>query len=184
MERRSFTLQFNLVNATLEAYPSLLYEVTAELAPSTATTTPTTFVHQYDSRNRFAHQFVDRILAMTNARTAYRENDVRGASPVRLVVLLYDQIIQDLTQAAQAMEQDEIELRTQRIDHAILLIGHLQSPLDFVKGGKVAKDLDNFYNVLRQNLVQVQFHPSKSGIDRSDHGRAGGARSMDRSGAR
>ena len=103
---------------------------------------------------------------MTNARTAYRENDVRGASPVRLVVLLYDQIIQDLTQAAQAMEQNEIELRTKRINHAILLIGHLQSPLDFVKGGKVAKDLDNFYNVLRQNLVQVQFHPSKSGIDR------------------
>jgi len=103
---------------------------------------------------------------MTNARATYRENDVRGASPARLVVLLYDQMIQDLTQAAQAMEQNEIELRTKRINHAILVIGHLQSPLDFVNGGKVARDLDNFYNVLRRNLVQVQFHPSKSGIDR------------------
>jgi flagellar secretion chaperone FliS len=101
---------------------------------------------------------------MMNPRVAYRENDVRGASAVRLVVLLYDQIVQDLSQAADALEQKDIELRTKRINHAILVIGHLQSRLDFDNGGKVAKDLDNFYNVLRQNLVQVQFLPSKAGI--------------------
>jgi flagellar secretion chaperone FliS len=101
---------------------------------------------------------------MTNARNAYRENEVRGATPVRLVVLLYHQIIQDLTQAAHALEQNDIELRTKFLNHAILVIGHLQSPLDFENGGKVAKDLDNFYNVLRQNLVQVQFFPSVASI--------------------
>ena len=101
---------------------------------------------------------------MTNARTAYRENDVRGATAARLVVLLYEQIIQDLTRAAQAIEQNDIMLRTKLINHAILVIGHLQSPLDFDQGGKVAKDLEHFYNVLRQNLVQVQFFPSKAGI--------------------
>jgi flagellar biosynthetic protein FliS len=101
---------------------------------------------------------------MTNPRSAYRENDVRGASAVRLVVLLYEQIIRDLTHAAQAFEQNGIELRTKYINHAILVIGHLQSPLDFPNGGKVAKDLDHFYNALRQNLVQVQFFPSKTGL--------------------
>ncbi len=101
---------------------------------------------------------------MTNPRSTYRENDVRGASAVRLVVLLYEQIIRDLTHAAQAFEQNEIELRTKYINHAILVIGHLQSPLDFANGGKVAEDLDHFYNVLRQNLVQVQFFPSKTGL--------------------
>ncbi len=101
---------------------------------------------------------------MTNPRTAYRENNVRGASAVRLVILLYEQIIQDLTQAVQAVEQNDIERRTKLINHAILVIGHLQSPLDFENGGKVARDLDHFYNVLRQNLVQVQLHPSKAGI--------------------
>ncbi len=101
---------------------------------------------------------------MTNPRTAYRENDVRGASAARLVVLLYDQLIHDLSQALQAFEQNEIELRTKRINHAILVIGHLQSPLDFNSGGKVARDLDQFYNALRQSLVQVQFLPSKAGF--------------------
>ena len=101
---------------------------------------------------------------MTNPRSAYRENDVRGATAVRLVVLLYEQLVQDLRHALQAIEQNEIEERTKRINHAILVIGHLQSPLDFVNGGKVAQDLDHFYNVLRQNLVQVQFHPSQAGL--------------------
>jgi flagellar protein FliS len=80
------------------------------------------------------------------------------------VILLYEQMIQDLNQALQAIEQGDIELRTKRINHAILVIGYLQSPLDFENGGKVAQDLNHFYDVLRQNLVQVQFHPSKTGL--------------------
>lgn len=101
---------------------------------------------------------------MTTARSAYRENDVRGATAVRLVVLLYEQLVQDLHQALDALEKNDIEMRTRRINHAILVIGHLQSALDFANGGKVAQDLNKFYDVLRQNLMQVQFHPSKSGI--------------------
>lgn len=101
---------------------------------------------------------------MSNPRFSYRENDVRGATATRLVVLLYEQLIQDLSQALQAIEQNDIETRTARINHAILVIAHLQSPLDFVNGGKVAKDLDHFYDVLRQNLMQIQFHPSKAAM--------------------
>ena len=101
---------------------------------------------------------------MTNPRTAYRENDVRGATALRLVILLYDQIIQDLVQSARAIESNNIELRTKMLNHAILVIAHLQSPLDFSKGGRVAQDLDHFYNVLRQNLVQAQFAPSQPAI--------------------
>ncbi len=99
-----------------------------------------------------------------NIQQSYREGTVRGASPVELVVRLYEQTIEDLRQAANAIETNDIMLRTKRIKHAILVVGHLQSALDFDKGGKVAKDLDNFYNTLRQNLVQVQFHPSKHGV--------------------
>ncbi|MGA2456333.1 MAG: flagellar export chaperone FliS [Terriglobales bacterium] len=99
-----------------------------------------------------------------NIQQSYREAAVRGASPVELVVRLYEQTIEDLRQAASAIEQNEIERRTKRIKHAILVIGHLQSALDFAKGGKVARDLDNFYNAVRQSLVWVQFHPSKRGV--------------------
>ena len=87
-----------------------------------------------------------------------------GASPVGLVVRLYGQIVEDLRQAANAIEQADIGGRTKCINHAIVVIGHLQSALDSINGSKVAKDLDHFYNVIRQNLVQVQFYPSKRGL--------------------
>jgi len=99
-----------------------------------------------------------------SVQQSYREATVQGASPVGLVVRLYEQIVEDLRQAAKAIEQNDIRGRTRHINHAILVIGHLQSPLDFANGGKVAKDLDHFYNVLRQNLIQVQFYPSKRAI--------------------
>lgn len=92
---------------------------------------------------------------------SYREATVRGASPVELVARLYEQIIEDLRQAVKALEQNQIELRTSRINHAILVIGHLQSQLNFQAGGKVARHLDHFYGLLRLNLAQAQTRQSK-----------------------
>lgn len=83
---------------------------------------------------------------------------------MQLVVMLYEQAIQDLREAARAIEQNNIELRTNKINHAILVLAHLQSGLDFSKGGKVSQDLNHFYDVLRQNLMQVQFKPTEKGI--------------------
>jgi flagellar biosynthetic protein FliS len=97
----------------------------------------------------------------SNIQQSYREAAVRGANPVALVARLYEQVIEDMRHVAIAIEQNDISQRTSRIKHALLVIGYLQSTLDFVQGGKVAKDLDDFYNALRQNVVWVQFHPSK-----------------------
>jgi flagellar protein FliS len=99
-----------------------------------------------------------------NVKQSYREAAVQGASPVELVVRLYEQMIEDLRQASAAIEKKDTQQRTNRIRHAILIVGHLQSSLDFGNGGKVAQDLDNFYDVLRQNLLQVQFSPSKGRV--------------------
>lgn len=99
-----------------------------------------------------------------NIQQSYREAAVRGANPVALVVRLYEQIIEDLRQVAKAIEKNDVHSRSERIKHAILVVGHLQSPLDFASGGKVANDLDHYYNVLRQNLVQIQFQPSQRAV--------------------
>lgn len=95
---------------------------------------------------------------------SYREATVQGANPVALVVRLYEQMIEDLRQVSKAIDNKDIRLRTQRIKHVILVIGHLQSSLDFDRGGKVARDLENFYDVLRQNLIYLQVNPTKRGV--------------------
>lgn len=100
-----------------------------------------------------------------NIRQSYREATVQGASPVELVIRLYEQMIEDMRQVSMAIETNDIRLRTNRIKHAILVIGHLQSSLDFTNGGKVARDLDNFYNVVRESVFDVQVHPTKRNVN-------------------
>jgi flagellar protein FliS len=96
-----------------------------------------------------------------DARSSYREADVRGASPVRLVVLLYEQMILDLTRAVQAMERHDIESRTREINHAITVIGFLQGTLNIEQGGQVAANLLRFYHTLRTALMEAQARASK-----------------------
>src|SRR5271170_2416075 len=92
---------------------------------------------------------------MMDARSAYRESAVRGAHPVRLVVLLYEQLIGDLRQAVNAIDQNNVELRSNKINHAIFVIGHLQSSLNKESGGQVALNLERFYEQLRRNLAKA-----------------------------
>ena len=101
-----------------------------------------------------------------DAQRYYREATVAGASPVELVIRLYEKIIEDLRQAMKALEQNKIELRTAKINHAILVIAYLDSKLNFAQGGKVAGQLRAFYGALRANLLQAQFKQSKELLTR------------------
>ena len=92
---------------------------------------------------------------------AYRHAAGHSASPVRLVIMLYEQLVKDLRRASAAMEKNEIEIRTQEIAHALLVVGRLQGTLDMQRGGEVASSLDRFYSVLRTNLLVAQVRASR-----------------------
>ena len=79
---------------------------------------------------------------------------------MRLVVLLYGQMILDLTRAVQAMGRNDIERRTREINHAITVIGFLQGTLDMERGGQVAANLQRFYHTLRSALLEAQARAS------------------------
>ncbi len=91
-----------------------------------------------------------------DAGSAYREGAVRGASRVRLVIFLYEQAIQDLRRAALAMERGQVEIRTRHINHAVSVIGHLQSTLDRERGGEVVRYLERYYTRVRGRLIDAQ----------------------------
>jgi flagellar secretion chaperone FliS len=95
-----------------------------------------------------------------DAKFSYREAAVRGASPVRLVICLYQQAIEDLRQAVLAIESGEIEVRTRKINHAMIVIGQLQGSLDMERGGEVARNLEKFYNIVRAGVVDGQVKQS------------------------
>jgi flagellar protein FliS len=95
-----------------------------------------------------------------DAKASYREAAVRGASPVRLVICLYEQAIEDLRLAVIALEKGDIEARTRGINHALMVIAQLQGSLDMERGGEVARNLARFYGVVRAGLVEAQMKQS------------------------
>jgi flagellar protein FliS len=90
------------------------------------------------------------------AKLTYRENAVRGATPIELVVILFDTVLDDMRRAASAAKASDIEERAAAIRHAMLVLQQLQGTLDFEKGGQVARQFEQFYNLVRAKLLEAQ----------------------------
>lgn len=78
------------------------------------------------------------------AKVHYRAN-VESASPHRLIDMLYEGAIDRIVQAKGAMEYGNIELKGNKINSAISIVGGLRESLDVETGGELAKNLDNLY---------------------------------------
>ncbi len=102
-----------------------------------------------------------------NPGLSYRESAVAGASPVRLVILWYEQAMENLRRAIAAQARGDIEGRTREINHAILVVAHLQATLDAEQGGRVAANLALFYQHLRAELVDAQCKQSVAIIEQA-----------------
>jgi flagellar secretion chaperone FliS len=95
-----------------------------------------------------------------DANLSYRSSSSRASSGVGLVILLYEQMVQDLRRAVIAMNEGNAEARTLELGHALDVVGQLQARLDMQNGGEVAQNLDRFYAVLRAGILDAQFTAS------------------------
>jgi flagellar secretion chaperone FliS len=102
---------------------------------------------------------------MTDPARAYRESAVRGASPVGLIVILYEEIIHSMRKAQRALQSGNIEERTRALNHALAVVGHLQGVLNFEKGGQVARDLSIFYDFVRTKILDANVRTDSVAIE-------------------
>jgi flagellar protein FliS len=100
-------------------------------------------------------------MGVPNPASAYREATCLGATPVGMVVLLYDRLVLDIHRAVAALDAGDIESRATHVNHALLILQQLQGTLDFQQGAATARQLDNFYSVLRGKLVEAQMRQSR-----------------------
>jgi len=90
----------------------------------------------------------------------YRVEAAGSENKLRLVVVLYEQMVRDLAQAEAAIAARDIERRTTAINHALQILAQLQGRLDFANGGEVARNLDRFYHQARARLEEAHFQAS------------------------
>lgn len=89
------------------------------------------------------------------ASRQYQNQELMAASPVRLVVMLYERAIGSLNEAVEAIAAGDIERRWQANKKAVDIITHLALTLDFEQGGEIARNLDNLYRFMLRMLLDV-----------------------------
>jgi flagellar secretion chaperone FliS len=96
---------------------------------------------------------------------SYQQASARGATPIGQVIALYDTILRDFVRALAALQSGDVEARVFELNHALLVIGHLQSVLDHERGGEAAKYFDRFYSVTRGMIVEANIRATPEAVE-------------------
>lgn len=98
---------------------------------------------------------------MTNdPARAYRQLSVQSASPIGLIVLLFNSAIASLHKAERAAEENRIEDRVHELNHVLDIVSELRSVLDFERGGDVARQFDQFYQLAEAQILRANLQNS------------------------
>jgi len=78
----------------------------------------------------------------------YRETDLGTMTKEKMIVLLYEKIIQDLENARTAIEADDRVEMTRLVNHSQRIVSELRAALDHSIGGDVSRNLESLYDYL------------------------------------
>jgi flagellar protein FliS len=87
--------------------------------------------------------------------STYQEHSLDGASPVDLVVALYDGVIRFLYAAISAAELGDVRGRRIAVKRALAILIHLQARLRMDIGGRPAQVLSEFYASMFALILQA-----------------------------
>ncbi|MBI1749431.1 MAG: flagellar export chaperone FliS [Acidobacteria bacterium] len=96
---------------------------------------------------------------------SYKQFAAGSASPVGLVVMLYDAAMSSLERATQAVDAGDTEKRSAALNHVLAVIGELQGCLNFERGGEVAQRLERFYSVARGKVLEAHIKVSRKMLE-------------------
>lgn len=90
-----------------------------------------------------------------NPTQTYRTQQVMTASPAQLVALAYEQAINALNEAVEAIRAGDVQGRWRANNRASSLITELAVRLDLEQGGEIAQNLLELYRYALARLPQV-----------------------------
>jgi flagellar protein FliS len=95
-------------------------------------------------------------MLMSWEASAYRQTEVQTASPVEVVIMLYDTLVRDLNQVIAAVRIQDVEERVRQSNHAFSVLQQLDLMLDHENGGDTAKELARVYSYVRARVIESQ----------------------------
>jgi flagellar secretion chaperone FliS len=96
----------------------------------------------------------------------YQKGAVNGASPLQLVIMLYDGAIRFMEAGKYGIEQNDLEIQNKNLQKAQKIILELMSCLDMDKGGEIATNLLALYTYVLNELVEANVGDKVEPVDR------------------
>jgi flagellar protein FliS len=94
------------------------------------------------------------------------ETGVSGATPHKLVAMLFDGFVDAVTQARGALEARNVEAKGRAIGRAARIVDEgLKAGLDLTAGGTLAKDLSDLYAYVTMRLTWANLHNDVGALD-------------------
>src|SRR4051812_44618556 len=90
----------------------------------------------------------------------YAQSSLLEASPLQLVIALYEGAINATEQAKAALVDGEDLARSRSITKAVSILAELMCSLDHEKGGEISANLKRLYSYMQQRLLLA--HATKS----------------------
>ncbi|ORC46042.1 flagellar export chaperone FliS [Burkholderia sp. A27] len=91
------------------------------------------------------------------------ETGVMGASPHRLIVMLYQGARQAIAQARMHLQQGNVPARGEAVGKAIQIVeSGLQQSLNLEAGGEIAERLDALYSYMTRRLLEANIKQSEA----------------------
>ena len=91
----------------------------------------------------------------TQQPKSYKKLQVETASPIGLVVMLYDRAIVLLIKSRKEIDEKQYEAKGHTLDKASDIILELLTTLDKDKGGEIASSLTNLYNFILREITDA-----------------------------
>ncbi len=107
----------------------------------------------------------DALLPYADFAQEYRKNSVNGASPVQLVIMLYDGAVRFMEAGKAAMLNGELDKQNFNLQRAQKIVMELMVSLDMQRGGEIAKNLLGLYSFVLEQLVSANMEDRPQGVD-------------------
>jgi flagellar secretion chaperone FliS len=104
----------------------------------------------------------------TKSYQSYFEDDVQGASPLKLVQLLYRAALDSIAAARRYVRLGDIRSRSRAISKAMAIVTELALSLNVEQGGELSRNLARLYGYVEKLLIQANFGQREQPLEEAE----------------
>lgn len=96
----------------------------------------------------------------------YRKTSVQSATPLQLVIMLYDAALRHCEAGKAAVIKGDLSAQNKHLNSAQRIVSELVAGLDMTKGAEIAKNLFGIYTFCLNELATANIHDKTAPIDK------------------